>query len=166
MNQTLLIDVLDSASAADFSGYSKFDALNSPLLQTLSFNTRGVTTIGVRVTDGDGGEVTDSFDVTVLNAVPILDFLSGDTSVLEGATVPYAATASDLDPSDVLTFEWDLDEFKKHFLGLSDNVTYFAEQVDAKDVSIYHYRVIFKPQTILPDVDFRGDAGELLSSGE
>lgn len=51
--------------------------------------------------------------------------------------------------------------FKKHFLGLSDNVTYFAEQIDGADVSTYHYRVVFKPQTIIPDVDFRGDAGEL-----
>lgn len=56
--------------------------------------------------------------------------------------------------------------FKKHFLGLSDNVTYFVEQVEAADVGTYHYRVIFKPQTILPDVDFKGDAGELLSHGE
>lgn len=52
--------------------------------------------------------------------------------------------------------------YKKHFLGLSDNVTYFVEQVDAADVSTYHYRVIFKPQTIVPDVDFRGDPQELL----
>lgn len=51
--------------------------------------------------------------------------------------------------------------FKKHFLGLSDNVTYFVEQLDAADVSVYHYRVVFKPQTIIPDFEFRGDAGEL-----
>lgn len=56
--------------------------------------------------------------------------------------------------------------FKKHFLGLSDNVTYFVEQLEPRDVSVYHYRVIFKPQTILPDIDFRGDAGELTSGGE
>lgn len=53
--------------------------------------------------------------------------------------------------------------YKKHFLGLSDNVTFFAEQLDSANVSAYHYRVIFKPQTILPDIDFRGDAGELLN---
>lgn len=57
-------------------------------------------------------------------------------------------------------------EFKKHFLGLSDNVTYFAEQIEGSAVSTYHYRVIFKPQTILPDVDARGDAGELLNGGQ
>lgn len=45
--------------------------------------------------------------------------------------------------------------FKKHFLGLSDNVTYFVEQVEAANVSEYHYRVVFKPQQIVPDIDLR-----------
>ena len=53
------------------------------------------------------------------------------------------------------------DAYVKHFLGLSDNVTYFAEQLVAADVSAYHYRVIFKPQVLLPDIDFRGDSGDL-----
>lgn len=53
-------------------------------------------------------------------------------------------------------------EFKKHFLGLSDNVTYFVEQLDAADVSTFHYRVMFRPQSIIPDVDFQGDLGELV----
>ena len=45
------------------------------------------------------------------------------------------------------------DEYKKHFLGLSDNVSYFVEQTEAVDVSEYRYRVIFKPETIVPNVD-------------
>ncbi len=45
------------------------------------------------------------------------------------------------------------DEFKKHFLGLSDNVTYFVEQLESSDVSVFHYRVIFKPEVIVPDID-------------
>lgn len=49
--------------------------------------------------------------------------------------------------------------YKKHFLGLSDNVTFFAEQIDAANVSPYHYRVIFKPQVILPDIDLVTSAG-------
>ena len=52
-------------------------------------------------------------------------------------------------------------EYKKHFLGLSDNVTYFAEQVEGANVSPYHYRVEFKPQSIIPDVRVRGDGREL-----
>lgn len=45
------------------------------------------------------------------------------------------------------------DEYKKHFLGLSDNVSYFVEQLEGAEVSRYHYKVIFKPETIIPDVD-------------
>lgn len=50
-------------------------------------------------------------------------------------------------------------KYKKHFLGLSDNVTYFVEQLEPKDVSVYHYRVIFKPQSVLPDIDFKVSGG-------
>lgn len=52
-------------------------------------------------------------------------------------------------------------QYKKHFLGLSDNVTFFAEQLEPALANVYHYRVIFKPQTILPDVDFRGSTNAL-----
>jgi hypothetical protein len=54
--------------------------------------------------------------------------------------------------------------YKKHFLGLSDNVTYFAEQLQVADVSVYHHRIIFKPQTIIPEVDVRIDGDELLNN--
>lgn len=45
--------------------------------------------------------------------------------------------------------------YKKHFLGLSDNVTYFSEQMDAAMVSTSRYRVTFKPSVIAFDVDLR-----------
>lgn len=54
--------------------------------------------------------------------------------------------------------------FKKHFLGLSDNVTYFVEQLEPRDVSLYHYRVTFKPQSIIPDFDLRLDGRELIEN--
>lgn len=43
--------------------------------------------------------------------------------------------------------------FKKHFLGLSDNVTYFVEHLNPTRVSKYHYRVIFRPTTVVPEVE-------------
>lgn len=45
--------------------------------------------------------------------------------------------------------------YKKHFLGLSDNVTFFAEQIDPAMADPYHYRVIFKPAAIVPDVQVK-----------
>lgn len=46
-------------------------------------------------------------------------------------------------------------EYKKHFLGISDNVTYFAEQLNQAQVDIYNYKVIFRPQSLVPDVDLK-----------
>ena len=44
-------------------------------------------------------------------------------------------------------------EYKKHHLGLSDNVSYFSEQLNGIGVDKYNYRVIFKPAAIVPDID-------------
>ena len=45
------------------------------------------------------------------------------------------------------------DEYKRHHLGLSDNVTYFVEQVEASSVSADHYRVTYKPTAIIPNLE-------------
>lgn len=45
--------------------------------------------------------------------------------------------------------------YKKNFLGLSDNVTYFVEQVEPVAASPYRYRVVFKPLSIVPDIDIQ-----------
>ena len=45
--------------------------------------------------------------------------------------------------------------YVKHYLGLSDNVTYFAEQLQVSNIDPYHYRVIFKPETIIPDIEVK-----------
>jgi len=57
-----------------------------------------------------------------------------------------------------ITCKTGVGEYKKHFLGLSDNVTYFVEQLKTADVSTYQYRVIFRPSTIIPNVDL--DVGQ------
>lgn len=52
-----------------------------------------------------------------------------------------------------LTVKTENGEFMKHFLGLSDNVTYFVEQLDPAQVSDTRYKVIFKPLSIIPDIE-------------
>lgn len=47
------------------------------------------------------------------------------------------------------------DAYKKHLLGLSDNVSYFIEQMDSVKADAYHYRVTFRPEQILPEFDLR-----------
>jgi len=56
------------------------------------------------------------------------------------------------------------DDFKKHFLGINDTTTYVVEQLEPVRVSKSHYRVTFKPQAIIPDVDFRWDGEDLTTN--
>lgn len=46
-------------------------------------------------------------------------------------------------------------EYKRHTLVLSDNVTAFVEQIEPNKASRHHYRVTFKPSVIVPDIDLR-----------
>lgn len=50
------------------------------------------------------------------------------------------------------------DEYTKDYLKESDNVTWISEQVDGVDVSLYHRRILVRPETVLPELEF--DAGK------
>ncbi|XAG95975.1 hypothetical protein U9I18_000040 [Bacillus phage KKP_4048] len=52
------------------------------------------------------------------------------------------------------------DKYKKHYLGLSDNVSYFVEQTDAKYENAYHYKVLFRPEQIVPDIELQTSKGK------
>jgi hypothetical protein len=41
--------------------------------------------------------------------------------------------------------------FLKHSEGLSNNVTWFSQQLTGVDVSTLQYKVVFKPQELVPD---------------
>ena len=50
--------------------------------------------------------------------------------------------------------------YKKHFLGLSDNVTYVVEQTEPVKTDPYHYKVVYRPETLVPDVDLKTSGQE------
>lgn len=52
------------------------------------------------------------------------------------------------------------DSYLRNQAYVGDNVTVIVEQGDPIKVSAYHYRFTYKPQTILPDPDFRGSMSE------
>lgn len=52
------------------------------------------------------------------------------------------------------------DDYRKHKVGLSDNVFYVSTQLDGIDASEYHTRIIIKPQTIIPDFDLQTSGGK------
>ena len=43
--------------------------------------------------------------------------------------------------------------YKKIFLGLSDNVSFVVDQLEPVQVSTSRYRVIFKPSTLIPNIN-------------
>lgn len=98
-------------------------------------------------------QAADMFEID--RRVVFYNGITGDyILVVEGRC---SIEADTLDNQLELTCKTGPEEFKKHFLGLSDNVTYFAEQLDGHPVDEFHYRVIFKPETIIPDIDLELD---------
>lgn len=53
----------------------------------------------------------------------------------------------------VVTCKHGPNDYRKHFLGLSDNMFYISTQLEGIDVSVYHTRIVLKPENILPDFD-------------
>ncbi|QUW18877.1 hypothetical protein [Agrococcus sp. Marseille-Q4369] len=50
------------------------------------------------------------------------------------------------------------DEYVKHFALLGDNGYATVQQLGTADVSVYHHRVLIKPENLLPEFDY--EAGE------
>lgn len=65
------------------------------------------------------------------------------------------AITVDSDGDLVVTVKTNDGRYLKHYLGLSDNVTYFSEALLPSDVSVSSYKVIFKPSTIIPTIEIR-----------
>ncbi|WP_333826885.1 beta-sandwich lipoprotein [Pararhodobacter sp.] len=49
----------------------------------------------------------------------------------------------------------------RNFLGLSDNVFFVSEQLEDVNASEFHYRIVFRPQALIPDIDFQGSTNEM-----
>lgn len=47
-------------------------------------------------------------------------------------------------------------EYAKHFVVLGDNGLAVVQQLETVDVSVYHHRVIIKPENLLPEFDYEG----------
>jgi hypothetical protein len=49
-------------------------------------------------------------------------------------------------------------DYRKHYVGLSDNTYWVAEQLGGIDVSVYHTSIIIRPEALIPE--FKLDAGK------
>lgn len=64
-----------------------------------------------------------------------------------------------IEPEDrklVVTCRQGPNDYRKHYVGLSDNTFYVATQLEPIDVSVYHTRVVLKPEGLIPEIDLQG----------
>lgn len=86
----------------------------------------------------------DNFNV--VRRLTVINCITGDTLfVMEGKM-------SVTDGGNVLRIYVEDDDgtYKKHMVGLSDNVTYTLEDLTANEVSKYHYTINFNPKMWIP----------------
>lgn len=62
---------------------------------------------------------------------------------------------SDSDLRMTVTCKVGENEYKKHYLGLSDNVSFFAEQLEPNKEDPFRYKVLFRPESLIPDIELQ-----------
>ena len=85
-----------------------------------------------------------------IRQLTVINCLQGD--ILFQMTGKMSIKADTADNQLEVIVEDGKNEYKKHFIGLSDNVTYVVEDITGDDVSI-NYTFNFNPKMWLPDVD-------------
>lgn len=89
-------------------------------------------------------------DFNIYRRVTVINCIQGDTLFeIEGLMNIKADTA---DNQLELIVEVSDGKYKKHFIGLSDNVTYTVEDISGAEVSKYHYEINYNPKMWLPYV--------------
>lgn len=85
-----------------------------------------------------------------IRQITVINCLQGD--VLFQMTGKMSITADTADNQLEIVVEDEQGEYKKHFIGLSDNVTYVVEDITAGDVNQYKYTLNFNPKMWLPEI--------------
>lgn len=88
------------------------------------------------------------YDFSHIRKLTVIDCVQQD--VLFQMTGKMSITADRSDNQLKVIVEDENGEYKKHFIGLSDNVTYVVEDITSGDVSKYQYTLNFNPDMWLP----------------
>lgn len=83
-----------------------------------------------------------------IRQITVINCLQGD--VLFQMTGKISITPDTADNQLEIVVEDENGEYKKHFIGLSDNVTYVVEDITTGDVDKYKYTLNFNPKMWLP----------------
>lgn len=88
----------------------------------------------------------DNFNV--IRQLTVINCIEGD--VLFQMTGKMSITADTTDNQLEVIVEDENGRYKKHFIGLSDNVTYVVEDISTNDVSAYKYVLNYNPKMWIP----------------
>ena len=122
----------------------KIIAISAFIIMTLAL-AAGCGTESERVSYNLSQEADNFNDVRQLT---VINCIQGDT--LFQMTGKMSITADTEDNQLEVIVEEKKGAYKKHFIGLSDNVTYVVEDVTAGDVNEYQYTLNFNPKMWIP----------------
>lgn len=88
----------------------------------------------------------DNFNV--VRQLTVMNCIQGD--VLFQMTGKFSIKADSADNQLEVTVENSDGSYQKHFIGISDNVTYIVEQKDYKNVDKYQYSLNYNPKMWIP----------------
>ena len=88
----------------------------------------------------------DNFNV--IRQLTVINCIEGD--VLFQMTGKMSITADTSDNQLEIIVEDEHGQYQKHFVGLSDNVTYVVEQIGGENVSKYKYTLNYNPKMWIP----------------
>jgi len=88
----------------------------------------------------------DNFNI--VRQLTVIDCITGD--VLFQMTGKISIYADTVDNQLEVTVEDENGNYQKHFIGLSDNVTYVVEQLKSKNVDNYKYTLNYNPKMWIP----------------
>lgn len=88
----------------------------------------------------------DNFNT--IRQITVINCIQGDT--LFQMTGKMSIKADEKDHQLEIVVEDENGKYKKHFIGLSDNVTYVVEDITEGDVSKYQYTLNFNPKMWIP----------------
>lgn len=116
------------------------------LMATMLFALTGCTETEADRVSYNLSQQADNFNV--VRQLTVINCIEGD--VLFQMTGKMSITADTADNQLEVTVEDEDGSYSKHFVGLSDNVTYVVEQINSKNVSKYKYTLNYNPKMWIP----------------
>lgn len=123
--------------------------MKKKIIMLISIMMLGIMLTGCSVAERVSYNLSQQADnFNVVRQLTVINCLEGD--VLFQMTGKMSITADTADNQLEIIVEDENGVYKKHFVGLSDNVTYVVEQISEETVSKYKYTLNYNPKMWIP----------------